>query len=362
MTAPQWRFESFRLDPVNACLWWAAEAVVLTPKTFDVLYYLVQHADRLVTKDELLDAVWPETAVSDGVVRMAISALRKALDDTAQTPRFIATVPRRGYRFVAAVTRIEPLVTSYAGELPPVTSPPPRYESGPLALTLTAPAEQSHTAQAALAGERKQVTVLFADITDSLALIRTLDPEAAQQLLDPALERMMDAIHHYAGTVNQVLGDGLMALFRAPLVHEDHALRACYAALAMQAPLREYAMEVHRTHGVALQIRVGLNSGEVVVRALRNDVQLEYSAVGATTHLAARMEQVATPGTIVLTAATGRMVEGLVRLKALGPVPVKGTHGLRCHAGSPVAPLFSDLTGRRVRAGGRDGRGLAPAR
>ena len=97
MTTSQWLFESFRLDPVNACLWWGAEAVVLTPKTFDVLHYLVRHADRLVTKDELLDAVWPETAVSDGVVRMAISVLRKALDDTAQTPRFIATVPRRGY-------------------------------------------------------------------------------------------------------------------------------------------------------------------------------------------------------------------------------------------------------------------------
>ena len=324
MTASQWLFESFRLDPVNACLWWGAEAVILTPKTFDVLHYLVRHAGRLVTKDELLDAVWPETAVSDAVVRMAISTLRKALADTAQTPRFIATVPRRGYRFVAAVTRAEPPVTPRAGELPPMTSPPPRHENGPLAHAQTALAEQSHTARAALEGERKQVTVLFADITDSLALIRTLDPEAAQQLLDPALQRMMDAIHHYAGTVNQVLGDGLMALFGAPLAHEDHALRACYAALAMQAALREYATEVHRTHGVALQIRVGLNSGEVVVRALRNDVQLEYSAVGPTTHLAARMEQVAAPGTIVLTVATGRLVEGLVRLKTLGPVPVKG--------------------------------------
>src|SRR5262245_61688798 len=324
MTASQWLFESFRLDPVNACLWWGVETVILTPKTFDVLHYLVQHADRLVTKDELLDAVWPETAVSDGVVRMAISALRKALDDTAQTPRFIATVPRRGYRFVAAVTRTEPLVAPRTDELPPLTSLPPRHEHGPVAHTLTAPAEQNPTARAALEGERKQVTVLFADITDSLALIRTLDPEAAQQLLDPALQRMMDAVHHYAGTVTQVLGDGLMALFGAPLAHEDHALRACYAALAMQAALREYATEVHRTHGVTLQIRVGLNSGEVVARALRNDVQLEYSAVGPTTHLAARMEQVAAPGTIVLTAATGRLAEGLVRLKALGPVPVKG--------------------------------------
>jgi class 3 adenylate cyclase/predicted ATPase len=324
MTASQWLFESFRLDPVNACLWWGVEAVVLTPKTFDVLHYLVRHAGRLVTKDELLDAVWPETAVSDGVVRMAISALRKALDDTAQTPRFIATVPRRGYRFVAAVTRTELPVAPRTGELPPLTSLPPRHEHGPLAPTLTAPLEQSHIARATLEGERKQVTVLFADITDSLALIRALDPEAAQQLLDPALQHMMDAVHRYAGTVNQVLGDGLMALFGAPLAHEDHALRACYAALAMQTAVREYAMEVRRTHGVALQIRVGLNSGEVVVRTLQNDVQLDYSAVGATTHLAARMEQVATPGTIVLTGATGHLVEGLVRLRELGPVPVKG--------------------------------------
>src|SRR5262245_45043385 len=188
MAAFQWRFESFRLDPVNACLWWGAEAVVLTPKTFDVLHYLIQHADRLVTKDELLDAIWPETAVSDGVVRMAISALRKALDDTAQTPRFIATVPRRGYRFVAAVTRIEPPVPPRAGALLPMTAPLPRPEHGPPAPTLTALAEQRPTARVALAGERKQVTVLCADITDSLALMRTLDPEAAQQLLDPALQ------------------------------------------------------------------------------------------------------------------------------------------------------------------------------
>src|SRR5215468_9297936 len=123
MTASQWRFESFRLDPVNACLWWGAETVILTPKTFDVLHYLVRHADRLVTKDELLDAVWPETAVSDGVVRMAISALRKALDDTAQTPRFIATVPRRGYRFLALVeehTGVAPVPVPVAtGPVPP---------------------------------------------------------------------------------------------------------------------------------------------------------------------------------------------------------------------------------------------------
>ena len=134
----------------------------------------------------------------------------------------------------------------------------------------------------------------------------------------------MEAVHRYEGTVNQVMGDGIMALFGAPLAHEDHAVRACYAALAMQAAVRRYAEEVRRTHGVALQIRVGLNSGEVVVRAIGNDLHMDYSAVGQTTHLAARMEQLAPPGTILLTAgdpAAGRRVGAG---QALGPVRSRG--------------------------------------
>ena len=171
--------------------------------------------------------------------------------------------------------------------------------------------------------------MLFADLKGSTELIRDLDPEAAQQLLDPALQRMMDAVHRYEGTVNQVLGDGIMALFGAPMAHEDHAVRACYAALAMQAAMRRYAEEVRRTHGLEVQMRVGLNSGEVVVRAIGNDLHMDYSAVGQTTHLAARMEQLATPGSIRLTAATLRLVEGLVQVNALGPVSGQGTDRAR---------------------------------
>ena len=202
----------------------------------------------------------------------------------------------------------------------------PRRQPGPAPLAYTPPylAEKILTSRSALEGERKQVTVLFADLKGSTELIRDLDPEEAQQLLDPALQRMMDAVHRYEGTVNQVLGDGIMALFGAPIAHEDHAVRACYAALAMQAAMRRYAEEVRRTHGLELQMRVGLNSGEVVVRAIGNDLHMDYSAVGQTTHLAARMEQLATPGSIRLTAATLRLVEGLVQVNALGPVPVKG--------------------------------------
>src|SRR5439155_26319392 len=197
-------------------------------------------------------------------------------------------------------------------------------ERVPLAYTPPYLTEKILTSRSALEGERKQVTVLFADLKGSMELLAERDPEEARQILDPVLEHMMAAVHRYEGTVNQVMGDGIMALFGAPLAHEDHAVRACYAALAMQAAIRHYAEEVRRTHGLAVQIRVGLNSGDVVVRAIGNDLHMDYSAIGQTTHLAARMEQLATPGSILLTAATLRLVEGLVRVTALGPVPAKG--------------------------------------
>src|SRR5262252_2379120 len=194
----------------------------------------------------------------------------------------------------------------------------------PLAYTPPYLAEKILTARSALAGERKQVTVLFADLKGSMELLADRDPEEARQLLDPVLERMMAAVHRYEGTVNQIMGDGIMALFGAPIAHEDHAVRACYAALAMQEAIRHYSAEVRQAHGVEVQIRVGLNSGEVVVRAIGNDLHMDYSAIGQTTHLAARMEQLAPPGSIRLTAATRRLADSFVQVKILGPIPVKG--------------------------------------
>jgi class 3 adenylate cyclase/tetratricopeptide (TPR) repeat protein len=185
-------------------------------------------------------------------------------------------------------------------------------------------AEKILTSKSALEGERKQVTVLFADLKGSMELLADRDPEEARKLLDPVLERMMEAVHRYEGTVNQVMGDGIMALFGAPLAHEDHAVRACYAALRMQELVTRYAEEARHAHGVNVQIRVGLNSGEVVVRAIGSDLHMDYTAVGQTTHLAARMEQFASPGSILLTASTLELVEGFVAVKPLGPVPVKG--------------------------------------
>ena len=185
-------------------------------------------------------------------------------------------------------------------------------------------AEKILTSKAALEGERKQVTVLFADLKGSMELLADRDPEDARKLLDPVLERMMEAVHHYEGTVNQVMGDGIMALFGAPIGHEDHAIRACYAALRMQRRVTLYADEIQRQGGTPVQIRVGLNSGEVVVRAIGSDLHMDYTAVGQTTHLAARMEQMAKAGSVLVTDATLNLAEGYVQVRPLGAVPVKG--------------------------------------
>jgi class 3 adenylate cyclase/tetratricopeptide (TPR) repeat protein len=169
----------------------------------------------------------------------------------------------------------------------------------------------------ALEGERKQITILFADIKGSTTLIEDLDPEDAELRLRPALDAMINAVHRYEGTINRVQGDGIMALFGAPLAHEDNAVRAAYAALEMQKGVRAAC-------DADIAIRVGLHAGEVLVRAIHNDLSVDYDAIGPTVHLAARMEQMASPGAIYCTANVMRMAEGFVDAQPLGRVPVKG--------------------------------------
>ncbi len=205
----------------------------------------------------------------------------------------------------------------------PGPAAPPKF-GFPATYTPKHLAEKILTSKSALEGERKQVTVLFADLKGSMELLADRDPEEARKLLDPVLEHMMEAVHRYEGTVNQVMGDGIMALFGAPVAHEDHAVRACYAALRMQELVARYAEGIFRSHGVPVCIRVGLNSGEVVVRAIGSDLHMDYTAVGQTTHLAARLEQMALPGSSLLSADTLRLAEVFVQVRPRGPVPVKG--------------------------------------
>jgi class 3 adenylate cyclase/tetratricopeptide (TPR) repeat protein len=232
----------------------------------------------------------------------------------------------------AALTRVcaacgapAPLDARFCGQCAaPLDEPaPPRFVA-PRVYTPKHLAEKILTSKSAIEGERKQITVLFADLKGSMELLAGSDPEDARRLLDPVLELMIEAVHRYEGTVNQVMGDGIMALFGAPLAHEDHAVRACYAALQMQDAVARHSENLGRTQGITVQIRVGLHSGDVVVRSIGSDLHLDYTAVGQTTHLAGRLEQMAEAGSILISGSTLRLAEGYVEVESLGPVPVKG--------------------------------------
>ena len=190
-------------------------------------------------------------------------------------------------------------------------------------------AERILNARPAREGERKIATSLFADIAGSTALIRDLDVEAANRILEPTVDSMIDVVHRYEGTITHTAGDGVMAIFGAPIAHEDHALRACYAALDIQEAARRLAIEMRRDLGVLLQVRVGINSGPVVVKVKyqEGDISIDYRAVGVSTHVAARLESLAAPGTILLTQDTLALAEGFVRVTDMGQMAVKGIDG-----------------------------------
>src|SRR5215510_3051718 len=183
-------------------------------------------------------------------------------------------------------------------------------------------AEKILTARSAPEGERKQVTVLFCDLANSTPIAERLGPEHMHTLLNRFFELALDGVHRYEGTINQFLGDGFMALFGAPLAHEDHARRAVLAALALQRALKD--AELGQPYGVECAFRMGLNSGLVVVGSIGDNLRMDYSAVGDTTNLAARLQQVAEPGTILVSDATSRLVQGYIRVEALPPVEVRG--------------------------------------
>ncbi|MFC6672902.1 adenylate/guanylate cyclase domain-containing protein [Marinobacterium aestuariivivens] len=180
-------------------------------------------------------------------------------------------------------------------------------------------------ARGAADGERKTITMLFSDLADSTELIQYLDAEEAQQLLDPVLKLMMEAVHHYEGYVAKSLGDGILALFGAPIAHEDHARRALYAALRMQHSMDELAERIEREKGLQLRLRIGIHSGEVVVRSIHTeDLHTDYDPVGRSIHIASRMETAASPGAIVVSEYSYRLTQGYFEFRALGPTRVKG--------------------------------------
>ncbi|HET6467991.1 MAG TPA: adenylate/guanylate cyclase domain-containing protein, partial [Geminicoccaceae bacterium] len=238
----------------------------------------------------------------------------------------------------------------------PPASPPAADEASPLPSVPPYSADRILRSRAASEGERRQVTVLFADVVGSTDLVRHLGAERASDLFHGAIGTMADAVHRFEGTVNKVEGDGLMAIFGAPFALEDHATRACQAALAMQRALGGAgvapAAGADRDDLAGVRVRIGLHSGEVVVRAVNNDLSINYDAIGLTVHLAARMEQTAPPGRIRLTAETRRLASGYIETDAVGPIAVKGLS-------EPIEVFeLTGTTGARGRLDAAAGRGL----
>jgi class 3 adenylate cyclase/tetratricopeptide (TPR) repeat protein len=203
------------------------------------------------------------------------------------------------------------------------SSPQPRVPSL-LSYTPKHLAEKILRSRAALEGERKQVTVLFADVKGSMELAEAVDPEELHHIMDRFFEVLADGVHRFEGTVNQYTGDGIMALFGAPIAHEDHAQRACYAALHLVDALRDYAIELRRERGLDFSVRMGINSGDVVVGKIGDDLRMDYTAQGHTVGLAARMQTLAEPGKVYITGHTAERVKGYFELEDLGPFNVKG--------------------------------------
>src|SRR6184192_103004 len=232
----------------------------------------------------------------------------------------------------------------------PIAAAGPGAERDPRAYTPQHLAEKILISRAALAGERKQVTVLFADVKGSMDLAEQLDPEEWHAIMDRFFQLLAEGVHRFEGTVNQYTGDGIMALFGAPIAHEDHAQRACWAALHLQEELRRYTEEMKRTRGVAFAVRMGLNSGEVVVGKIGDDLRMDYTAQGHTVGLAQRMEQLADPGRVYLTEHTAALVAGYFRLRDLGVFDVKGVREpVRVHELEGTGTLRTRLDLSRAR-------------
>jgi class 3 adenylate cyclase/tetratricopeptide (TPR) repeat protein len=211
-----------------------------------------------------------------------------------------------------------------AHELTPSEKAPSIDYDHPQSYTPKFLADKILTTRSSIEGERKVVTVLFADVANYTSISEKLDPEEVHQIMDGCFKILMDEIHKFEGTVNQFTGDGVMALFGAPVAHEDHAQRACYAALDIQKAIGEYGEKIEKDTGVEFKMRVGLNSGPVIVGAIGDDLRMDYTAVGDTTNLAARMESMAAPGTVLVTSYTHKLARDFFNFETLGKVDVKG--------------------------------------
>jgi class 3 adenylate cyclase/tetratricopeptide (TPR) repeat protein len=310
---------------------------------------LLQQKGRITYRSLKREFDLDEDALEDLKFEL-IDGQRVAMDEDGKVLVWVGAAPVLSTEFRVPSPPQSPTpntqhLTVVSSQLSVVSSQPPSAYT-PLHLAERIRAEQAALeARGSADGERKTITALFADLKGSTALIEGLDPEEARAIIDPALQLMMDAVHQYDGYVAQALGDGIFALFGAPLAHEDHPQRALYAALRMQESMHRYADTLRAKGYPPLLMRVGINTGEVVLRSIRkDDLHADYVPVGHSTNLAARMEQLATPGSIVVSAYTHRLTDGYFAFKDLGATQIKGVEEpLHIYEVLGVGPLRTRL-------------------
>jgi class 3 adenylate cyclase len=297
------------LDPTTRSLWRDTVLLPLPPKPFAVLAYLVAHAGQVVPKDELLEAVWPETAVTEGVLKTCLRQIRQVLGETARNPQYIVTLHRRGYRFVASVVAYPDTSLPDSPETPPVaTLAMPRHHEGDAPpSTLSSPAAES-----------RHLTVLCCDLAGMSALAGRLDPEEYSEVVRAYHQICTEVIQRFDGYVAQYLGDGVLGYFGYPVAHEDDALRAVWAGLELLGALTALPPHPVLPPGEPQAVRLGVHTGLVVVEKAGAGSHSEPLALGDTPNIAARLQHLTAPNTLVISAATHQLVAGYVRWKALG--------------------------------------------
>ncbi len=323
-------FEPFELNIVDERLWLGTEPVPLTAKAFAVLRYLAEHPQRLLTRNELFDAVWPQTYVSDGALTACIRELRRALQDSAQAPRYIETVRGRGYRFVVEVTRRPHEFTADTVDAPKAAqgslsaSSFASPDGGDAESLRSTPETSAAPPRLSPVADRRQLTVLFCDLAGSTALSEQLDPEDLHEVLGHYHAACVKVIERFGGHVAQYLGDGLLIYFGYPHAYEDGARRAVYTGLGILRAMVELNRHLESSYRLSLVTRIGIHTGLVVMGDVGAGSRVEQLAVGIVPNLAARLQAIAASDTLLVSAATYELIEGYFVCQALGEQTLSG--------------------------------------
>jgi class 3 adenylate cyclase len=310
-------FGDFELDEERYELRRAGAPIGLEPKAFRVLAYLIQHRERVVARDELLTQFWSGEFVTESALAHCIVKARQAVGDGGTTQRVIKTVHGHGYRFIAPMEPCQSAVATPAVTRPP--HPPVPEEAPPTFDRPESLADQRQTSHPIPEGERKLATVLSVGVKGIPMLAQALDSEAFPAVFHRLFDLMRMEVQRVEGHVSLVSGDGLRAIFGAPIANEDHAVRALHAALEVQRAFTAHAEELQRTQGVTLTLSVGLHTGPVVVGLIDSEGHVDDTVQGFTSYLADGLQQLAREGSIYVSETVRRQAEGFFRFKDLGP-------------------------------------------